>query len=306
MQGNRKRRGSRFFLSRRKYMKKKLEDLTFADNGMFQAVLSDPQICAELVERLLGIQIERVEYPELEKAIKPFYNTKGVRLDVYIKDKNKVIDIELQSYTQRALGKRTRYYQSMIDMDSLMKGESYKKLKESYILFICKYDPFKDKNGKPFGLPRYTFKNVCGEENLVNLNDKSVKVVYNASAYEDEKDEKIRSLLRFVQTNEPGTDDFSSRLSAIVERLKENEKFKEDYAGMNIHDQDLIDDAKEEKAVETAKNMLTKKVGTLEQIAEITGLSLDQAQELQKQLAEDPNAPLEKLVEAVVELAVDY
>ena len=162
-------------------MKKKLEDLTFADNGMFQAVLSDPQICAELVERLLGIQIERVEYPELEKAIKPFYNTKGVRLDVYIKDKNKVIDIELQSYTQKALGKRTRYYQSMIDMDSLMKGESYKKLKESYILFICKYDPFKDKNGEPFGFPRYTFKNVCGEENLVNLNDKSVKVVYNTS-----------------------------------------------------------------------------------------------------------------------------
>ena len=62
----------------------------------------------------------------------------------------------------------------------------------------------------------------------------------------------------------------------------------------------------EEKAVETARNMLTKKVGTLEQIAEITGLSLEQAQELQKQLAADPNAPLEKLVEAVAELAEEY
>ena len=196
--------------------KKPVEKLTFADDGMFQAVLSDPAICAELVELLLGIKIRRVEYPELEKAIRPFYTTKGVRLDVYLKDKNKVIDVELQSYPQSALGKRTRYYQSMVDMDSLMKGEKYKNLKESYILFICKHDPFKNKNKKPFGLPRYTFRNACAENNLVNLDDKSVIVVYNCKAYEAEKDERIKALLRFVLTNNPGTDDFASRLSKIV------------------------------------------------------------------------------------------
>ena len=93
--------------------KKPVEKLTFADDGMFQTVLRDPAICAELVELLLGVKIKRVEYPELEKVIKPFYTTKGVRLDVYLKDKNKVIDIEIQSYPQSALGKRTRYYQSL-------------------------------------------------------------------------------------------------------------------------------------------------------------------------------------------------
>ncbi|MBR5966858.1 MAG: Rpn family recombination-promoting nuclease/putative transposase, partial [Treponema sp.] len=161
--------------------KKPVEQLTFADDGMFQAVLRDPQICAELVELLLGIKVKRVEYPELEKVIEPFYTTKGVRLDVYLKDEDKVIDVELQSYEQDALGKRTRYYQSMLDMDALMKGEDYENLKESYVLFICKYDPFKDKNGKPFGLPRYTFRNFCEENNLVNLDDKSLKMFYNAT-----------------------------------------------------------------------------------------------------------------------------
>ena len=270
-------------------MAKRFEDLTFADDGMFQAVLRDPKISAELVERLLGIRVAHVEYPELEKVIAPFYTTKGVRLDVYLKDENRIIDVEMQSHPQEALGKRTRYYQSMIDMDSLMKGEDYTKLKESYVLFICKDDPFKDKDERHYGLPRYTFRNACLEDNSVNLDDKSLKMVYNASAYEKEKDEKIRALLRFVRTNEPGTDDFASRLSAVVEKLKENEKFRQEYAAMNLHDQDLIRETRKEtlqqKAIETAENFLKMNVGTPEQIAQGTGLPLEQVLELQKQLS---------------------
>ena len=30
------------------------------------------------------------------KAINPFYTTKGVRLDVYLKDEDKIMDVELQ------------------------------------------------------------------------------------------------------------------------------------------------------------------------------------------------------------------
>ena len=268
--------------------KKPVEQLTFADDGMFQAVLRDPQICAELVELLLGIKVKRVEYPELEKVIEPFYTTKGVRLDVYLKDEDKVIDVELQSYEQDALGKRTRYYQSMLDMDALMKGEDYENLKESYVLFICKYDPFKNKNGKPFGLPRYTFKNSCEENNLVNLDDKSLKMFYNATAYEDEKDERIKALLRFVQTDEPEKDDFSNRLNALVAKLKKNEIFKQEYARMNLHDRDIRKEGMKlgarQNAIENAKKMLADNLSP-EKISQYSGLSLDQVQELAKQLA---------------------
>ena len=92
------------------YHRKPVDELTFADDGMFQEVMRDAQISAELVERLLHIKVGHVEYPELEKTIKPFYTTKGVRLDVYLKDQDKIIDVELQCYPQDALGKRTRYY----------------------------------------------------------------------------------------------------------------------------------------------------------------------------------------------------
>ena len=77
------------------YRPKSADQLTFTDNGMFQAVLHEPGVCAELVERLLGIKVKKVEYPELEKTIAPYYISKGVRLDVYLKDEDKVIDVEM-------------------------------------------------------------------------------------------------------------------------------------------------------------------------------------------------------------------
>lgn len=66
-------------------------------------------------------------------------------------------------------------------MDALMKGEPYTKLRESYILFICKSDPSQDETKNGCDLTRYTFRNICVEENSVNLDDKCVKIVYNTA-----------------------------------------------------------------------------------------------------------------------------
>lgn len=37
---------------------------------------------------------------------------------------------------------RVRYYQGMIDQEILSSGTDYIFLKETYIIFICTYDPF--------------------------------------------------------------------------------------------------------------------------------------------------------------------
>ncbi|MCR4953110.1 MAG: hypothetical protein K6A43_03450 [Treponema sp.] len=187
------------------YKTKSVDELTFTDNGMFQAVLHEPDICAELVERLLNI------------------------------------------------------------------------------LFICKQDPFKDKKNIQYGMPCYTFKNLCLENNEVNLNDKSLKVIYNSSAYEKAEDVRIRNFLHFIHTNEPGEDDFSSKLSALVEKIKENDKFRRDYAGMNLHDRDLIRAASQEKAEEIAIELI-KEGDSPEKISRCIGLSIEKVLELQEQI----------------------
>ena len=211
---------------------------------------------------------------------------------MYLKDTDKIIDVEMQSYPQDALGKRTRYYQSMIDMDSLMKGQDYSELKDSYILFICKRDPFKDEQKNHYGLPCYTFKNTCSENPAVNLNDKSLKVIYNASAYNEEKDDKVRAFLHFIHTNEPGEDDFTNQLSSLVEQIKDNEKFRRDYAAMNLHDRDITRAAKREglrqglaQGASKAKIEATKKFWGNGVSQEIIAQSLD--------------LPLEKVAEII-------
>ena len=284
------------------YHRKSFDELTFTDDGMFQAVLSDPEIAAELVERLLHIRVKKVEYPELEKVIAPYYSSKGVRLDVYLRDSEKVIDVEMQSYPQEALGLRTRYYQSMMDADSLLKGQDYPDLPASYILFICKTDPFADEAEKKYGLPCYTFQTVCMENGDVKIDDKTLKVIYNASAYDKAEDKKIRDFLRFIHTNSSGEDDFSRRLSNAVEKMKENEKFRRNYAAMNLHDRDIqkitrrealaegMAKGQQQKAIEAAENLLRMNILSIEQIAQAQGLPLTKVQELSERLCVNPSS----------------
>ena len=68
------------------------------------------------------IQIDHIEYTELQKVISPFYSRKRVRLDVYVTGSDRVFDVECQSYSVEDIGKRMRYYQSMLDIDSLLAG----------------------------------------------------------------------------------------------------------------------------------------------------------------------------------------
>lgn len=98
---------------------------------------------------------------------------------------------------------------------------------------------------------------------------------------------KVRALLRFIQTNEPGEDTFAKQLKEFVLKARHNEKFKREYLAMNLHDRDMIRKGRKEGAVEAARNALAMNL-TAEQAVQITGLSLDQVLELQKELALEP------------------
>ena len=246
--------------------------------------MQNQEICQELLERLLKINIDHIEYPEIEKTISPYYETKGVRLDVYVKDSDKVFDIELQNAIDFDLPFRTRYYQSMIDTDNLLKGEHYSNLPESFIIFICTYDPIGD------NLPSYTYKTCCIENPKRIMKDKITKKFYNATAYKQEKDMEISAFLEYI-CNQKTVDDFTSKIDSFVQKIKKQEVNRKEYSSVNIHDQDIYFKAKNEgiakgisqgayeKAIETAKNMLKNNI-SLEIIVECTGLPVDEIKKL--------------------------
>lgn len=259
---------------------KPIEELTFTDDYMFGYVMQNKKVCKGLLERLLNIKIEKLEYPKLQKTISPHFKSKGVRLDVYVEDSNRVFDIEIQNMNNKELPKRTRYYQSMMDIDLLSKGKKYSQLKESFIIFVCKDDFF----GEDF--PCYTFSNRCHEKLTLDLGDKCRKIFFNASAYSKEKNIEIKSILEYI-INKKSSTDFTKMIDQIVERAKENKTFRGDYMIWGLAEYDAEERGYKagvaDKAIETAKNLIIKNV-PLETIAECTGLSLETVENLAESL----------------------
>ena len=279
---------------------KPIEELTFTDDFMFGRIMQNPEICKGLLERLLEIKIEKVEYPTLQKSISPHYESKGVRLDVYVQDSNRVFDIEIQNFLDENLPKRTRYYQSMMDIDLLLKGNNYTQLKESFVIFVCKEDFFGE------DMPCYFFSNTCRDKPDLQLGDKSYKVIFNASAFENEKNLEKKSILEYI-IDKKSTSEFTTKLDTLVEQTKLNEIFKGDYMAWGLAEFDAEQRGKKEgysagvsdgiqqglqqgisqgisqgiqqgeyKAkIETAKNLLAEKV-SIEIIARTTGLSIEE------------------------------
>ena len=83
---------------------------------------TNPKLCKELIELILAIKIKDIKVSESQKVVNQTYDGKGVRFDVYLEDNtNSVYDIEMQTTLQKDLGKRTRYYQGMIDLNLIEK-----------------------------------------------------------------------------------------------------------------------------------------------------------------------------------------
>ena len=149
------------------------------------------------------------------------------------RDGKTLYNIEMQTVAHASLPLRMRYYQGLLDMDLLMKGQDYGDLCQGYVIFICRADPF-DRN-----LPAYTFENVCLEDSSLKLGDKSQKIFYNVSAWESDCDGERRSLLRYIDSGD-ATSAFTRRLEELSKEVKGSNKFRRQYMMQNIYINDAI------------------------------------------------------------------
>ena len=272
---------------------KPFEELAFYDDFMFGQIMQDREICRTVLEILLGIKIDRLEYPEVQKIIAPFYTTKGVRYDVYVEGGKRVYDVEIQNATEPNIGKRTRFYQSMLDVVALMRGQNYEELKESIIIFLCRYDPFKK------GIPCYTVERKCREDGSIRLNDEATLYVFNCRAYQNAQSSELKGFLKYIECGKAETD-FTRRLQKMVEIKIGNEVIKNAYLSWSLAEHDAIRKGRVEGKAEglaegiskgeqknklaNARNLLAMKLGTNEQIAQAVDLPLETVEDLAKQL----------------------
>ena len=201
------------------YQIKDWQDLTIQDDYMFKLIMSRKRICKKMLEKILRISIDDLVYIEDEKSMKASYDSKGVRLDVYVKDdKHTVYNIEMQvrKPENEGLYKRTRYYQSMIDGDLLKAGVDYDELNPTYIIFICPFEPFHE------GRHMYTFRNYCTEDKDIELQDGTVKLFLNTKGTMDDVEPDVKAFLEYVD-GVMSPDEFVQEIDEAIRNVKTQE-----------------------------------------------------------------------------------
>ena len=208
----------------------KFEDLTISNDFMFKEVMkSNKGLCKRLVGSIMQQDIEDIVYIDTEKTLQPYYDSRGIRLDVILADKNHTrynLEMQARNVISKAgvalLPKRTRYYQSVIDMDMLKKGQDFDELDPLVLIFICTFDLYKE------GRYVYTFKSRCLENLELELaNDVTVKLV-NAKGKQGQVNDLLKNFLQYVMTNEP-VDDFTEDVERQVWAVKNDKKAREEY-----------------------------------------------------------------------------
>ncbi len=236
----------------------KWERATLADNFIFCKVMTaNPDLCKELLELLLNIKIERIEIPVAERSFKVDYDSKGIRFDVYVKDgTGRCFDIEIQTTNRTNLAKRARYYQGLMDVDSLVSGADYSELNESYVIFLCMEDAFGN------GLPVYDFHQVCKQDSEVLLNDGTHKVFFNASKYDKMPTESLREFFKFLNGLNAASD-FTDQLEQKVRYAKTNAQWRHRFMTWEQEMRIQVKEKSEQLAKIIAKEMVEDRVNAM-------------------------------------------
>ena len=277
----------------------KFEDLKISNDFMFKEVMkSNKELCKRLVGSIMQQEIADIVYIETEKTLQPYYDSRGIRLDVILDDENHSrYNLEMQAKNvigdtgEALLPKRTRYYQSVIDMDMLKKGQDFDELDPLILIFICTFDLYKE------GRYVYTFRSRCLENLELELNnDVTVKLV-NAKGRRGEVNTLLKNFLQYVMTNEP-VDEFTEDVARQIVAVKNDPIARRDYmvlatrlkdakkegfeAGQAQGHADGLAEGQAKKSKETALKMLRKQK-PLSEIMEFADLSEEEVLALAKE-----------------------
>ena len=222
--------------SQRVFGRRGRRDIPLENDAMFAEVMRRKDLCIGLLETIFeGRRIRDIVYedglsPEAQKYIAFNPGNKSIRLDVYFEDGDTVYDIEIQKADKGNLPKRTRMYSSMMDANMLDKGLEYEELKDSYVIFICMFDPFEK------GLARYTFRSICEEAEGLPLGDGRCIMFLNTKGSIGELGEDMDAFFGYINggvssigTGKDSGNEFVERLDECVLDINGDEDWRQGY-----------------------------------------------------------------------------
>lgn len=248
--------------------KRKLDDLNLLDDFLFGSMINHPDIGEKFVRELLKTIFGR-DFGKLTVVPQKVYygmdtDKHGARLDVYLEespsegseDAAVVYDMEPDkndgAEAVRALPRRVRFYHAKIDGDSLGSGESYKNLKDVFVILITPYDPF--------GRNRmvYTIRNMCEEIPALPYDDGARTIFLYTKGTEGNPPEELRQLLHYMEntTEENATSDSLKSLNRMVDAVKHDKEVSLNYMKTVEWEEMLIKQGRMEEQANTERERL--------------------------------------------------
>lgn len=228
-------------------MRQRFSELTIKNDFMFGAVMTKEENCRGMLELVLPFPIGTIEVQKQKSLVfNPEY--KGVRLDVCaIEEVNaRRYNIEMQAVRKRDLERRSRYYSSQIDMDLLRKGTDYSSLADTYVIFVCDFDPF------GAGRYMYSFHMTCAEETGISLLDgRNILFLSTKGTNDTEVSPKLVQFLKYVGASlEESEADYGSAYVAELQRtvrdIRQSRDMEERYMTFELLMQDKLWEGLEE------------------------------------------------------------
>ncbi len=222
------------------------------------------------IELVLQIVLEKPDLKVLDVRTQVFVENllnRSVRLDILATDSTGAkLNVEVQRSDKGAGRKRARYNSSMMDANLLKKGEDFDKLPETWVIFITENDVM----GK--GLPLYPIER-CFLGTGERFEDGS-HILYVNGTYRG--DTPIGKLMHDFSC----TDAADMYYGILADRVRFFKESKEGIEIMCRAMEDMRNQTLKEGMKEVALRMLAAGKYALEEIVNISGLSLEEVKQL--------------------------
>ena len=176
----------------------------------------------------------------------------------------------------------------MIDLNTIERGADYKELRKTYIIFLCKFDPFGQARIK------YTFRQTCQEDYRIKLGDDAYIIYINPFGIKENPTEDMIALMSYLRGEMIKRNSFIEDLDAAVKRAREKEDWKVEYMALSLKFQDAMEEGRAEGRAEgrvemqqdIAMKLLSAKQFSDKEICSIVDISEEKLEEYKKMYME--------------------
>ena len=267
-------------------LRSEIQKLCLMDDMLMKKAFDGCNECSQVLLQVIlnnaTLMVEKTKTQHLFNSI----DGHSVILDIYAVDTDgKHYDVEIQKAKKGSSVKRARYYSAMLDSNILPKGSDYEKLGETYIIFITEQDVWGENK------PLYNIERCLVPEGK-QINDGAHIIYVNASIKNETPLGKLMSdmfcnspenmhykeladRVEFFKSKEGGIDlmcELSEKLIRFGKEQGIKEGIKEGEASGAL-----------KKSIQIAKALLLKK-NSIEDVAEVTGLTYAEVEKLAQEL----------------------